>query len=162
MKTRLVGVMMLLLVFIDLSNAQEKIILKTGLQKIKLAFSLDQKGKASYSVSFGDKQVITDSRLGFIINHHRLDSNFQIIKIDSSVVDNSWNPVWGEVKTIRNHYQQLKIQLQQRSAPFYKLNIVFKVFEEGVGFRYEFPLQNNLKFFTVNDELTEFNLTADH
>jgi hypothetical protein len=77
-------------------------------------------------------------------------------------VDEKWNPVWGEVKTIRNHYQQLKIQLQQRSAPFYKMNIIFKVYEEGVGFRYEFPLQNNLKFFTVNDELTEFNLTADH
>ncbi len=162
MKTRLVIVMILSLVFITFSKAQENTVVKAGLQKVKLLFLLDQNGKAAYSISFDEKKVINNSHLGFVINHHRLDSNFRIIKVDSSVVDEKWNPVWGEVKTIRNHYQQLKIQLQQKSAPFFKLNIVFKVFEEGVGFRYEFPLQNNLKFFTVNDELTEFNLTADH
>jgi hypothetical protein len=162
MKIRWIIVSILITVSLTNAGAQEKIIVSAGMQKVRANFMLDSKGMATYNVNFADKQVITNSRLGFIINHHRLDSNFQIIKVDSSMVDEKWNPVWGEVKTIRNHYRQLKIQLQQRSAPFYKLNIVFKVYEEGVGFRYEFPLQNKLKFFTVNDELTEFNLTADH
>nr|WP_315817884.1 glycoside hydrolase family 97 N-terminal domain-containing protein [Paraflavitalea speifideiaquila] len=68
----------------------------------------------------------------------------------------------GEVNSIRNQYEELTVALRQRKTPNRLLNIVFRVFEEGVGFRYEFPLQPNLKYFVVADELTQFNLTGDH
>jgi hypothetical protein len=86
--------------------------------------------------------VIIPSALGFYLNDSlHLDRNFKIIKIDSLIKDETWEPVWGEVKQIRNHYKQVAAHLQQNKAPGLLLNIVFRIFEEGVGFRYEFPLQ---------------------
>ncbi len=102
-------------------------------------------GIPQYSVFFSGKPVMKPSRLGFIINDSiHIDSNFQIIKTDSLAVDETWKPVWGEVAQIRNHYKQITFHLQQQKAPNLLLNIVFKVFEDGVGFRYEFPVQPNL------------------
>lgn len=134
-----------------------------SMNKVSLAFSLDENGIPRYAVSYGEKPVIRPSRLGFTLqNNIAADSNFQIIKTDSLTVDETWKPVWGEVSQIRNHYKQLTFQLEQKSAPSLLLNIIFKIFEDGVGFRYEFPLQPNLKFFVVSKEATEFNVTGDH
>jgi hypothetical protein len=145
------------------NKAQKNISVISQFKKTSLIFSVDQKGKAGYEILLAGKQVIKPSHLGFLIDQNqRLDSNFKIIQIDSSIIQESWKPVWGEVKTIENHCKQLIVHLQQQSAPFFKLNIIFRVFEEGVGFRYEFPLQSSLKFFTINEEFTEFNLTGDH
>ena len=134
-----------------------------SMNKVNLRFSVDKTGIPRYAVSYGDKQVIRASRLGFRLNNSgNLDSNFQLVKTDSLRVDETWKPVWGEVSLIRNHYNQLTFHLQQKNAPHLLLNIVFKVFEDGLGFRYEFPLQPGIKFFVVADELTEFNLMGDH
>jgi hypothetical protein len=163
MKYRIAIICTLVFFALTISKAQEKITVNSSLKKMNVVFSLDQNGKVFYQILFEGKEVIKPSHLGFLIDQNkRLDSNFKVIQIDSSQIDESWKPVWGEVNTIKNRCNQLVIHLQQKSAPFYKLNIVFRVFEEGVGFRYEFPLQSSLKFFTVNDELTEFNVTADH
>ncbi|MGH7237615.1 MAG: glycoside hydrolase family 97 catalytic domain-containing protein, partial [Candidatus Saccharimonadales bacterium] len=74
----------------------------------------------------------------------------------------TWAPVWGEVSHIRNHYEQVTIHLKQQNPPGRLMDIVFRVFADGVAFRYEFPYQHNLKYFIVSDELTEFSLTGDN
>ncbi len=155
----------LCLIFISLlnSNAWAQQAAGASMNKIKFEFNLNQKGVPQYAVFFEGKAVILTSNLGFKFNNNlTLDSNFQLIKTDSTVVDEAWKPVWGEVKQIRNHYKQLTIHLQQNDSLHLLLNIIFRVFEDGVGFRYEFPLQPNLKYFVVADELTQFNLTGDH
>src|SRR6476646_4325464 len=115
-----------------------------SLGKVVASFALDEKGTPSYSVSFDNQPVINSSRMGFALkNMAALDAGFEIIKTDTSSFDETWQPVWGEVKNIRNHYKQLTVHLQQKSSSIL-LNIVFRVFEDGVGFRYEFPVQPHL------------------
>jgi len=107
--------------------------------------------------------VILPSNLGFKLSDGiALDSNFQLTKTDTSTVDETWKPVWGELKQIRNHYKQLTFHLQQNDSLHLLLNIIFRVFEDGVAFRYEFPIQPNLTNFIVSDEVTQFNLSGDH
>lgn len=144
-------------------HAQENKSVTASNKKVKLSFSVDTAGIPYYAVEFDGKPVILSSRLGFKLNNGiRLDSNFIIVKSASALADETWKPVMGEVSSIRNKYEQLTVQLKQKSAPSLLLNIVFRVFEEGVGFRYEFPLQPSLRFFVVENEETEFQLTGDH
>ena len=144
------------------AEAQQTHAIDAAMNKISLHFDVNEGGTLHYSVSFNGKPVIKPSRLGFVINDSiHIDSGFQVIKTDSLAVDETWKPVWGEVAQIRNHYKQITFHLQQKSSNLL-MNIVFKVFEDGVGFRYEFPLQPALKYITVNNELTQFNLTGDH
>ena len=148
--------------YLTLSSQQTNTI-ATSFSKIRLEFAADQDGIPHYSVFFREKSVILPSRLGFLLNKtDALDSNFQIIKTDSMSFEEIWQPVWGELSNIRNHYHQVTVHLQQKSSPNILLNIVFRVFEDGVAFRYEFPLQPNLKYFIISDERTQFNLTGDH
>ncbi len=134
-----------------------------SLNTIKLRLKVDQDGRPFYSVYYKGKTVIQPSRLGFIIDSSiRLDSNFQVMKTDSMTIDETWKPVWGEVSQIRNHYKQLAVYLQQKSAPNLSLALLFRVFEDGIAFRYEFSVQPKLKYFIVSNEETEFNLTGDH
>ncbi len=154
-----------LLLFITLANSNAWAQQKAGasMNKIKFEFNLDQKGTPQYAVFFEGKPVILPSRLGFKFNNSiALDNNFQLIETDSISLDESWEPVWGEVKQIRNHYKQLTFHLQQNDSLNLLLNIIFRVFEDGVGFRYEFPVQPNLANFIVSDEITQFNLSGDH
>lgn len=131
--------------------------------KVKLEFLLDDKGVPAYTVSFDGRPVIKPSHLGFKLQGSiQLDSNFIVTATETTTIDETWKPVWGEVSSIRNHYNQLRIHLKQAAAPGLLLNIVFKVYEDGVGFRYEFPRQPNLNYFIVSQETTEFNLTGDH
>ncbi|MBL0357994.1 MAG: glycoside hydrolase family 97 protein [Chitinophagaceae bacterium] len=133
------------------------------LNKVSLQFSLDQKGIPQYAVYYDGKAVVRPSRMGFVLsNSIVLNEGFQLIKTDSTDVDETWNPVWGEVSSIRNHYKQVSFHLQQTQTPNLLMNIVFKVYEDGVGFRYEFPRQSNLTYFIVASETTQFNLTGDH
>ncbi len=143
------------------SFAQQTISL--SMNKVKLEWRLTKDGTAEYAVFFNSKPVIEPSPLGFVLKDDiKLNKDFQVLKIDSSITDETWKPVWGEVSIIRNHYKQLTVHLQQKNTPNLLLNIIFKVFEDGVGFRYEFPIQTNLTNFIVSDELTQFKLTGDH
>jgi hypothetical protein len=130
-------------------------------KKVKLTTALTTAGELTYSLSVDGKAVIKPSGLGVALKDlQSLTKEFTITKIDSTSVDESWNPVWGEVKTIRNNYKELSLTLQHSS----KRTIVvrFRVFNDGLGFRYEFPIQENLNQFIVTDEVTQFNLTGNH
>jgi len=133
------------------------------LSKTKLSFMLDGEGTPVYALSFAGKDVIRPSRMGF-----RLDKDsgfykdFQWLGTERTTVDTVWQPVWGEVSHIRDHHVQLTVHLRQRMAPYRRLDIVFRVFEDGVGFRYVFPRESGLGYFVVTDEMTQFALAGDH
>jgi hypothetical protein len=132
-------------------------------KKLSLTFQLSAEGEPMYQLNFGKKAIILPSKLGIEAKDQAsFVKGFTIANVESSLVDESWNPVWGEVKTIRNNYRELRITLTQVSEKNRKLIVVFRLFNEGVGFRYIFPEQENLNYFIVTNENTEFHLTGDH
>ncbi|CAN5704768.1 glycoside hydrolase family 97 protein [soil metagenome] len=151
---------------ISLSISKAMSQMQTGhvtMNRVTLAFEVTDDGIPQYAVSFAGKPVIESSRLGFKLqNGMQLDSNFHLVQKDTLSVDETWKPVWGEEKQVRNHYKQITFHLQQMRPPNYDLDIVFRVYDDGVGFRYEIPVQFNLNNFIVSEELTQFNLTGDH
>ncbi|HEY8931044.1 MAG TPA: glycoside hydrolase family 97 protein [Mucilaginibacter sp.] len=151
------------LIVVNAAVAQDNKAAGAALGKVKLDFTLDADGRPIYTVAYGQMPVIKPSRLGIkLLNDSNFDDHFEITGTDKKSIDETWDPVWGEVSHIRNHYEQLTIHLKQQSGQKRLLDIVFRVFEDGVGFRYEFPQQPSLKYFIVSDELTEFALTGDH
>jgi hypothetical protein len=143
--------------------AQDKKTTGAQLSKVKLDFAIDADGHPEYSVTYNQKPVIKPSRMGIkLLNDTGFDQHLQLISTETTNVDELWKPVWGEVSVIRNHYQQLTVHLKQKDAPGRLMDIVFRVFEDGVGFRYVFPQQPNLRYFIVSDEVSQFSLTGDH
>ncbi|MGE5944452.1 MAG: glycoside hydrolase family 97 protein [Flavobacteriales bacterium] len=131
-------------------------------KKISLDFSLNEQGQPTYQVSFKGKTIIKPSKMGVSLKGQTdLTANFSITKTEKKTIDESWNPVLGEESTIRNHYNQATFQLIQKETNK-QLTIVFKVYDEGVAFRYEFPFQDRVNYFVISDENTEFNLTGNH
>jgi len=144
-------------------HAQDRDTASAELSNVKLSFSLDNDGRPIYSVTYKNIPVISPSSLGFVLKDDPdFYKSFVLISTNKKQVDETWQPAWGEQKNIRNHYEQLSVHLQQKKAPGRTLDLVFKVFDDGVGFRYEFPKQKGLKYFVISDELTQFNLTGDH
>jgi len=156
---------LLLLLTTTLVNAKEPVLsTKVGSPNgnLEVIFQI-KNGVPFYSLTRKGIPVIKDSRLGFILKDRAaLDKDFSIIDMKESAFDENWTPVLGEVKSIRNNYKSLAIALKETTGEKRKLNIVFKVFNDGIGFRYEFPNQPNLKYFIISTELTAFNLTGDH
>ena len=156
----------LFLICLDIAHvlvAQEKKSVTAELNKTSLEFTLDENGSPHYAVYYNQKPVVLSSRLGFTLsNAPSLENNFELLGSDKTTVDETWQPVWGEVSHIRNHYQQLTVRLKEKNPSHRQLTIVFRVFEDGVGFRYEFPKQPDLRYFVVSNELTEFRLAGDH
>lgn len=139
----------------------ESMIVPVG--KLILGFRVSENGIPQYTVSFAQRTVIRWSGLGFALDSDSsFYRDFEITGSEKRSADETWQPVWGEVKNIRNHYEELKVHLKQKRSPGRLLDIVFRVFEDGVGFRYEFPKQPNLKYFVVTDEKTQFSLAGDH
>ena len=144
------------------ARAQKQKEFSVSMNKVKLSFMLNEKGTPVYAVFYGEKQIIKPSQMGFVFsNNDDFNSGFELTGSDKNSADETWKPVWGEVSSIRNHYEQVIFHLKQKSTSRL-LDIDFKVFEDGVGFRYEFPQQQNLKYFIVTDELTHFNLAGNH
>lgn len=131
------------------------------MKNVKLEFALNPAGTPVYEVYYKDKPIIASSELGFELTDRDLHTGFEVLSTDQRSFDQTWQPVWGEVKDIRNHYEQYTVHLNHKTSGI-KLNIIFRVFEDGVAFRYDFPTQNELKYFIVWNELTQFNLTGDH
>jgi alpha-glucosidase len=130
-------------------------------QAIRVNVSL-KNGVPFYTVSRNNQPVVNESRLGFTFKDlPALAGDFKIASSQTSSFDETWTQPWGEVKDIRNHYNSLAITLQEKSAQKRLLKIEFRVFNDGVGFRYEIPQQSNLKSFTIMDELTEFAMAQD-
>ncbi len=131
--------------------------------RLSLTFALTANGEPTYKLTFGNKDVVQPSKLGLELkNAPALTNGFDVVKVDSITVDENWEPVWGEVKRIRNHYRELAVVLQQPAIDNRQIILRFRLFNDGLGFRYEFPRQDALSYFTVMDEKTEFQLTGDH
>ncbi len=137
---------------------------------LQLAFSLDN-GKPTYQLTYKGKAVVNPSHLGLELakDKHASKGNgetdlidgFVVTKTSTSTFDETWKPVWGETATIRNHYNELEVDLSQ---PATDRNIIirFRVYDDGIGFRYEFPQQKSLNYFLIKEERTEFAMTGDH
>lgn len=129
---------------------------------MKVSFGLNQSGKPFYKVSYKNQEVIKESFMGLELkNTIDLIADFEVVKENKSSFDETWKPVWGEESEIRNHYNELLVSLRQKTSDRL-MNIRFRVYNDGVGFRYEFPQQKHLTYFTVVEEWTEFAMTGDH
>ena len=128
---------------------------------VKVSFTLNG-SVPTYSVSFRGQTIVKPSRLGYeLANAENLLDGFSLIGEETSTFDETWQPVWGETKDIRNHYNELLVRLSQ-SANERFMNIRFRVYNDGVGLRYEFPQEGKLNYFTVKEERTEIAMTGDH
>lgn len=137
--------------------------LKSPDGNLKLLFSLTQTGEPVYQLSYKNKAVVRQSKLGIDIKDQTpMLSGFKIKQTDSTTVNEMWEPVWGEVKQIKNNYRELAVTLTQASAKDRTLIIRFRLFNDGLGFRYEFPKQPNLQHFIVKNEITQFTMAGDH
>ena len=151
---------------------------------LEMNFSLDAEGRPTYSLTYHGKDVIRPSHLGLDLKKENPDaatdfefktradaskidqkanltSGFQITKTETATFDEAWTPVWGEESSIRNHYNELCVTLTQPANDrFIKLR--FRLFDDGLGFRYEFPAQKNLTYFIIKEERTQFAMAGDH
>ena len=128
---------------------------------VSIDFQL-KNGIPTYKVDYKGKPVIKESRLGLELRDGKnLMDGFEQFNATTSTFDETWQPVWGEVKEIRNHYNELLAELKQPSTDRY-MNIRFRVYDDGVGFRYEFPQQKNLVYFVIKEEHSQFAMTGDH
>ena len=142
------------------ANAQQ---LKSPDGKLVMTFSLQNNGEPTYKLSYKGKEVVKQSKLGLELKDDKksLLNDFTITDSKSTTFDETWQPVWGEVKTIRNHYNEFSVTLDQKETNR-QMVIRFRMFNEGLGFRYEFPQQKNLVYFTIKEERTQFAMTGDH
>ena len=151
----------LLFIAVSLTTRAQEITSPNG--NLSLKFSLTADGTPTYQLSFKNKPVIKPSTLGLAtVDVPSFLSGFSITKTDQSTVDNSWEPIMGEQKTIRNNYKELLVTLSQKAEKDRFIHIRFRLFNDGLGFRYEFPKQANLKYFIIKEENTQFNLAGDH
>ncbi len=141
-------------------NAQE---LQSPNGKQVMTFALLKDGTPTYQLSYNGKEVVKPSKLGFELKNDKqsLLDGFVIEKIETNTFNETWKPVWGEVKEIVNHYNELAVTLLQK-ATNRKMVVRFRLYNEGLGFRYEFPQQKDLVYFVIKEERTQFAMTGDH
>lgn len=131
-------------------------------KQLQVDFSINAVGKPIYKVSYLNKEIIQDSELGIALkDNNALDYGFTLLSQESKSVNETWQPVLGEQSSIQNTYNQVTYFLLQKETNR-KLNIIFRVYNEGVAFRYDFPKQESLNYFIVSDEKTTFNLVENH
>ncbi len=149
-----------LLLFFGLTSEAGEISSPSG--NIKVEFTLNG-SVPTYTVAYKGKTVINPSRLGYQLAKGERDllDGFSVIGEQTSTFDETWSPVWGENKDIRNHYNDLLVRLRQDATNRY-MNIRFRVYDDGVGLRYEFPSKGELEYFVIKEERTEFAMTGDH
>lgn len=123
----------------------------------------NQDEKLAYTVSYKGETLVDTSFLGFTFQGmNSLERDLVITGHSRQTLDNTWTQVWGEQKEIRNHCQEITVNMQEAYEPRRKFNVIFRVFNDGVGFRYEFPEQPNMASALITDELTQFKMTGNH
>ena len=148
-----------LLSVVSFVNAQS---LQSPSKEITLDFKLTSSGVPSYSVTYKSKPIVLESLLGLKLKETTdLATNFKVESTANATFNESWKPVLGEQSSIVNHYNEMTVALVQDKTGR-KLNIIFRAFDEGVAFRYDFPRQKDLNYFIISDEVTQFNLTGNH
>lgn len=153
--------------------------LKSPNGNLELKFWLQNNGEPTYSLTYKGKDVIKPSKLGFELKAQKtlnnfddfsvketngegnLYSGFSVVNTETATVDETWKPVWGEVKEIRDNYNELAVTLNQKATDR-TIVIRFRLFNDGLGFRYEFPEQKNLTYFVIKEEKTQFAMAGDH
>ena len=146
----------------DISMPADSLSVHSPDGKIEVLFGLLD-GVPYYSIRRDGVQVILPSQLGFtFLNDAPLNANLQIIDSEQSAFDETWTQPWGEAKSIRDHHNELRVGLGDNGVTPRQMDIVFRLFDDGVGFRYEFPEQPELEQFEIMDEQTEFSLSGDH
>ena len=118
-------------------------------------------GHAWYQVTRGGEAVVNRSALGFVLADGDFKDNFKMGKVTRSTLDETWNQPWGEDAQVRNHYNEMKVRLQEKGGKKRYMDVVFRAFDDGVAFRYVYPRQNGLQEFVIMDEVTQFALPAD-
>ena len=151
---------LLWLAFFSPATAQQ---LKSPNGNFAMDFSLLSDGTPSYSLIYKNKVVVKPSKLGLELKNDKksLLNDFTIVDSKIATFDENWKPVWGEVSSIRNHYNELAVTLNQKETDR-KVIIRFRLFDDGLGFRYEFPSQKNLTYFVIKEERTQFAMTGNH
>ena len=130
--------------------------------QLQLNFSVNAQGEPVYELLYKGKTVIKPSRLGLELKDDPgLMNGFTLAGTQTSTFDETWQPVWGEEKEIRNHYNEMAVTLNQQAQDRHII-IRFRLFDDGLGFRYEFPLQKNLNYFVIKEEHTQFAMAGDH
>ena len=160
-----ISLLILLFIYISISSCSIKTLHKvqSPLGNIEAQFWLGPSGEATYKVLFKGETIIDSSTLGIdFIDQRSISSNLKLIKAESNYVVDDWTMPWGEQKEVSNRCNQLTIQLEEATTNGRKFNIVFKVYDDGVGFRYEFPEQAGWEKALIKEEQTHFNLTGDH
>lgn len=147
-------------IFFANAAAQE---LRSPIGKLTFVFSLQKDGTPTYGLTYKNKMVIKPSHLGFELEKDSVSllNGFQVMEMKTRSFDETWKPVWGELSSIRNHYNELAVSLLQTKTNR-QVVIRFRLFDEGLAFRYEFPTQKNLIYFTIREERTQFAMTGDH
>ncbi|MDE6485810.1 MAG: glycoside hydrolase family 97 protein [Duncaniella sp.] len=128
---------------------------------INLTFDLEQSGVPVYSIDYKGKTIVAPSRLGLLADETAFTDGFTLAGVDTVTVDRTWQPVWGEYSDVRDHFRELAVKLKAEN-PAREMTVRFRVFDDGVGFRYELPVQDGPNYLTLRDELTEYNLTGDN
>ena len=151
---------------------------------MEMTFQLTAEGTPQYALDYEGQKVILPSDLGIefrgVLKAQKLGYNadgtiskedrepvqqfyegFKVESVETSAFDQTWEPVWGEEAQIRNNYKELLVNLGQTSSDR-KMSIRFRLYDDGLGFRYEFPYQKNLSYFVIKEELTQFALAGDH
>lgn len=147
--------------FLSCSNKEYTVFSPSN--KVKLNFALSSEKQPSYSVYFNDKPIINPSTLGFDFKDmESIGKGMRIDSVQTREFNERWEMSWGEQHYVVNHYNELRVSLSERKDLKRNFSVVFRVFDDGVGFRYEFPEQENLKDVTIIDENTQFNLAGNH
>ncbi|MFH7003691.1 glycoside hydrolase family 97 protein [Flavobacterium bizetiae] len=151
---------LILFAFSTIAEAQQ---LKSPEGKFVMEFSLQNDGTPTYNLKYKNKEVIKTSKLGLELKDDKksLLNDFTVVDSKTSTFDETWKPVWGEVDKIRNHYNELAVTLNQKGTER-QIIIRFRLFDDGLGFRYEFPTQKNLTYFVIKEERSQFAMAGDH
>lgn len=151
-----------LMIFASCTNGKMTTKVSSPDGKIGVEVSMVE-GQATYQVSYNGKTVIEPSSMGFAFkNMPAIEKGWEIVESEISSSNSSWEMQWGEKRVVVDNFNQLKLSLEEQQAPNRKMNIVFKVYNDGLGFRYEFPEQDSMKEVLITEENTQFNLTGDH
>ena len=135
--------------------------LKSPDGNLLMRFEVNGEGTPVYELTYKRKPVIKPSRLGLEIEGFSLRKAFTLKGVETVTFDETWTPVWGEVKAIRNHYNEMTATLHQADGDR-TMVIRFRLYDDGLGFRYEFPQQKSLNYFVIKEEYSEFAMAGDH
>ncbi|HAG16710.1 MAG TPA: alpha-glucosidase [Bacteroidales bacterium] len=160
---KIIASLLFLSLFTACKSEKEKWSLNSPNGQLNLSFYLNEKGIPAYFLHYKNQMVLDTSTIAIVLkNAPSIQENFTAIESSHRSFNEVWEPVWGENKRIKNQYNELRIHLQENTDLKRAFFIVFKLYDDGIGFRYEFPVQKNMDSVIILDEQTQFHLTADH